>query len=457
MPMKLIYKLVSRTNTRTFHAMEIALLIGVTAQVKVDLFPGTVDGFVIALDVIIMGVFIYCYDDIKPHEIVALAALFSPLFRTLFMTIGSHSFQFSAVQALPDSVFFIGYGLTYAFIDRFLVENPKEFMVFPYVVFFSDIFGNMMELLVRSMMVQQLVYTAISISLLIVIALFRMVALVILIVAIDAYSNKLLQGERIKEYERMLEKFSIIQEEITLMDKNASEVEASMREAYDLYQILDSDKNCPARTSRQALEIAKRTHEIKADYYNVISVLKSLFDESEFRYRTRLSSTIRLVVRNISEYAQKQGVHLGVKLELNADCEISDNYKTISILRNLMMNSVDAMTKKGSGIIRIRVDYEGADNTNRAVPVYILTIEDNGAGIPEDRMGSIFRAGYSTRFNVETGYIQRGLGLSIVKTYVENDFGGRIEVESQVGEFTRFRIALPEEVAVGGCDEVLHS
>lgn len=441
--MEIIKRLVSRKNTRLFHAIQIALLIGVTAQIKVDLFQGTIDGFVIALDVVLMGVFIYCYDDVKPIEIIALAAVFSPLFRALFMMIGSNSFHFSITQAAPDAAFFLGYGLTYAFIARFLTERPKEFMIFPYVVFFCDVFGNTCELLVRSMMVQHLVYSTISISLLIVFALFRTVALVILVVAIDAYSERLVKNERIEEYERLLEKFTIIQEEITLMDKNASEVEDSMREAYALYQDLDSSEGCPARVSRQALEIAKRTHEIKADYYNVISVLKSLFDEREFNRKTMLSSTIKIVARNTQEYAQKQGVNVRIKLEFNADCEIRNSYKVMSVVRNLMMNSVDAIGTKDFGIIKVSVDAGKVTEDDNSF-AYILTVEDNGAGIPEDRINTIFTAGFSTKFDVETGSIQRGLGLSIVKEYVENDFGGTIEVESKVGEYTKFKIVIPE-------------
>lgn len=443
--MEFITKLLDGKNTRLFHAIQIALLIGVTAQVKVDLLPGFVDGFVIALDVIIMGVFIYCYDDVRPHEIVLLAAVFSPLFRTLFTAIGTHSIQFSAIQALPDAAFFIGYGLCYAFIARFLTEKPKEFMIFPYVVFFSDIFGNTCELFVRSMMVQHLVYSAVTFSLLIVIALFRTVALVILVVAIDAYSAKLVTNERINEYERLLEKFAIIQEEITLMDKNASEVEESMREAYDLYQDLDSDERCPARVSRQALEIAKRTHEIKADYYNVISVLKSLFDESEFNHKTSISSTIALVARNTQEYAQKQGVNVRIKQIYNSDFDVRNNYKAMSVVRNLMMNAVDAVAKQDFGIIKVTVDETEADFGNGLETAHTIEVEDNGMGIPEERIDSIFRAGFSTKFDMETGSIQRGLGLSIVKEYVENDFGGRIEVESEFGEFTKFKIIIPCE------------
>ena len=60
-------------------------------------------------------------------------------------------------------------------------------------------------------------------------------------------------------------------------------------------------------------------------------------------------------------------------------------------------------------------------------------------------MKKIYRIGYSTKFDGKTGNIYRGVGLAGVKQTVEEYFDGNISVESEPGERTCFRVAIPEE------------
>ena len=69
---------------------------------------------------------------------------------------------------------------------------------------------------------------------------------------------------------------------------------------------------------------------------------------------------------------------------------------------------------------------------------YLLLVRDNGPGIRGEDMETIFFDGYSTKFDARTGNVQRGVGLTVVKDYVENYFHGSIRVESEVGRFTQF-------------------
>jgi two-component system sensor histidine kinase YcbA len=77
---------------------------------------------------------------------------------------------------------------------------------------------------------------------------------------------------------------------------------------------------------------------------------------------------------------------------------------------------------------------------------YWISVRDNGPGIEEEDLDNLFLEGYSTKFDLRTGNILRGLGLCLVKDFVENDFHGRIEIDTQVGKYTDFRIWIPEEM-----------
>jgi two-component system phosphate regulon sensor histidine kinase PhoR len=70
----------------------------------------------------------------------------------------------------------------------------------------------------------------------------------------------------------------------------------------------------------------------------------------------------------------------------------------------------------------------------------VMMFEDTGVGIPEEELPGIFdRFSRGSRSRDSAGH---GLGLSIVKSIVENH-GGRIEVRSAVGRGTTFTIVLP--------------
>ncbi len=424
-------------------AIQIALLIGVTAQVRMTVLEGSVEGFVVALDVVILGVFIYCYNDISPLGIVALSAVFSPLFRSIFTSFEGKSFNFSMTLAFPDAAFFLGYGIMFMMITSYLFREPRKLPVFAYITFLCDLFGNIFELTVRSVLEQHVVFSTYTIAILMIIAVLRTIALLILIIAIDTYSGNRISNVKREEYETMLSKFIIIHEEINLMDKNFYDVESAMTEAYNLYSILDSGEY-PEELSKNALEIAKKTHEIKADYNNVITMLKGLYDTDQFTRSMTIQDIVNLEIRNAQEFALHNNVDVHFRSNIKSEFEVKDTFKLMSVIRNIMINSVEAIaTKKyefGRGLITVVVD----SFANESGTIHKIEIEDNGSGIPNDRIESVFRPGFSTKFDAETGYIYRGLGLSIVKEYIERDFGGTIKVDSELGRKTRFTITIPD-------------
>jgi signal transduction histidine kinase len=70
----------------------------------------------------------------------------------------------------------------------------------------------------------------------------------------------------------------------------------------------------------------------------------------------------------------------------------------------------------------------------------MVSISDNGAGIPEDKLQDIFEAFYTTKSQ------GTGLGLSIVRTIVLS-YGGKIWAENRSGGGAVFRFTLPRAKA----------
>jgi two-component system, OmpR family, phosphate regulon sensor histidine kinase PhoR len=72
----------------------------------------------------------------------------------------------------------------------------------------------------------------------------------------------------------------------------------------------------------------------------------------------------------------------------------------------------------------------------------VVEVTDSGCGIPEAEVARIFEKFYRTRLSSKAAP-GTGLGLALVKHVVETVHGGRIEVQSQVGKGSVFRLFLP--------------
>ena len=70
----------------------------------------------------------------------------------------------------------------------------------------------------------------------------------------------------------------------------------------------------------------------------------------------------------------------------------------------------------------------------------VVTVRDNGTGIPDEIVSRIFDPFFTTK----SGTQGTGLGLSISHEIIQ-EHGGKIEVETEPGEFTEFRITLPRD------------
>jgi len=68
-----------------------------------------------------------------------------------------------------------------------------------------------------------------------------------------------------------------------------------------------------------------------------------------------------------------------------------------------------------------------------------IRVRDNGTGIPPEIQDQLFRPFFTTKPTGEG----TGLGLSISYDIVTQQHGGTITVDSEVGEFTEFRVRLP--------------
>lgn len=112
-----------------------------------------------------------------------------------------------------------------------------------------------------------------------------------------------------------------------------------------------------------------------------------------------------------------------------------DPNKVESILYNLISNALKFTPEGG------KVNIQAVEKMDKPQHhLLVITVEDNGKGIAEDKIGKIFDLFYQG----EAGFSGSGIGLTTSKAYAELH-GGNLKVESKVGHGTRFILEMPYE------------
>ena len=142
----------------------------------------------------------------------------------------------------------------------------------------------------------------------------------------------------------------------------------------------------------------------KVQFKNIIDRLTTLFKE-EFNLK---GIQLQLDIKNEES-------------EVFADAELLEQ-----VLINLLRNAIDAVAGQPQPIIKVRIETSGTS---------IIQIEDNGAGIDEDKIDKVFIPFFTTK---KSG---SGIGLALSKQIVLMH-GGQISLTSKVGVGTTVEIRL---------------
>jgi two-component system NtrC family sensor kinase len=166
-------------------------------------------------------------------------------------------------------------------------------------------------------------------------------------------------------------------------------------------------------------------------------IVKGLLDFARQSPPEKHPSNLNEVVERALDIVRTQlaahGVHAEKHLRDDLPPVNADPNQIQQVLVNLLLNANDAIGEKG-GFIFVESD---AVPDEKMGPAVEIRVRDTGCGIPAASLEHIFDPFYSTKGKKGTG-----LGLAVVWGIVQ-EHNGRIDVQSEVGQGTTFRVRLP--------------
>lgn len=201
------------------------------------------------------------------------------------------------------------------------------------------------------------------------------------------------------------------------------------------------DMSSPLTAASLQLELlgkTKQSRSLKVVHQNVdvlgkylVAARKQLQHASEESYFD-VPQELKQVINLLRYRARTTGVTLHVG-RLAAAQLYGDPVKFHKIVANLIANALDASESAPHKDVFVRLRPQ-AKNLE-------LSVKDYGVGIPESLLPHLFEPFYSTKKLSDVRGL--GIGLAMVKQYVEQDFGGQIVVSSSAKEGTIFKLLFP--------------
>ena len=190
----------------------------------------------------------------------------------------------------------------------------------------------------------------------------------------------------------------------------------------EIADVLNIIKKQTRRISEYTRSILSYSQSIP--YYPELIDMEALINECVFLLDHRFRAKKIAVTKNIESEHKKV---------------VADRRQMEQVLINLLNNAVAAIEIHGEITISLRKIFSNStpegENDEKKI---LISIEDNGIGIPDDHLKKIFDPFFSTKSKTEG----TGLGLAIAKA-ITTRHKGKIEVISKEGSGTIFNIFLP--------------
>jgi PAS domain S-box-containing protein len=229
----------------------------------------------------------------------------------------------------------------------------------------------------------------------------------------------------------------------------ATELKRSNQELEQFGYIVSHDLQAPLRAVRSYLQLLMKRYrgqiDPKADEYissavdgtdRMQDMIKALLDLSRVKTRgkefepTDCEVVLEHVLDDLAPTIEEGGAAVTYG---PLPTVMADKAQLAQVFQNLIANGIKFRREDVPPRVHIAAERVGDDE-------WIFSVEDNGIGISQEKLELIFQI--FQRLHTEEEYPGLGIGLALCKRIVERH-GGRIWVESQLGQGAKFYFTIP--------------
>lgn len=247
---------------------------------------------------------------------------------------------------------------------------------------------------------------------------------------------------------------------IWFVDKNEQiEHEINNKIRGDFFANLSHELRTPLNiifSSLQVLDLKLKNIEKKEDQsitkyinmatqntYRLLKLVNNLIDSNKitagyFEYNPQnydIVYFVESICQSIVDFAKQKNIEVIFDTDIEEKIISFDLDKMERIILNILSNSIKFTKEQGKIEIYIRESNEMLE----------IEISDDGIGIPQNKLNSIFERFKQVENNTIRSGEGSGIGLYLVKSLVDMH-GGHIDVESELGLGTTFKISIPAEL-----------
>jgi len=369
--------------------------------------PAIIAGCIVGIFVVIFRISLDFYFNCNLHFNSELLLHFSSLF---YYVTYSLFFYLARINKIHDRPLLIGFFAV-------LIEMP----------------ACTMELVVRHLILGNMINFT-MISEIIIISFIRSFFTLSFFYIIMLNRAKHLSEQQSRQNSHMILLISNLYEESIQLKKTLQNAEDITRDCYTLYQnLLNTDTIINITYLREKLlGIAGEVHEIKKDNQRIYAGLSKMISDGNSTDYMSINEISSIILETNKKYSYSLHKNIQFNSVINEVFPPIRVYTILSIINNLVSNSVEAI--KESGEIKLTIC--------KTHDLIELRVEDDAGGIPENKKELIFKPGYTTKYD-NSGTPSTGMGLPYVK-YIVNNLQGNMVVEQNLEKLgTIFVIQLP--------------
>jgi two-component system NtrC family sensor kinase len=236
----------------------------------------------------------------------------------------------------------------------------------------------------------------------------------------------------LSDFARELEKS---QAQLILAEKLAAMGRLAASIAHEINNPLQAIHNCLHLTLKKPLNEEKKTRYLgmaQEEVERLITIVQRMLEFYRSSRGGMAPTDVHTIIENVLALSSKRLQHGKITVikklapDLSAINAVSDQLKQVFL--NIVINAIEAMPEGGELCIETKLNDDG-DGLS-------VAFTDTGVGLSEKDQENIFEPFFTTK---ATG---TGLGLSVSYGIIERH-GGRIEVQSELGEGATFTVHLP--------------